>query len=198
MKLASQLGRLAGQTTESAIKKISIEYIGGASKVNSRPLTACVLADLLGVMSDSVNMVNAPEIAKAKKIVVSENKIESEGDLQAAIRVTVEAEDATRSVTGTLFAGKEPRVVNIEGVPIEGALTSHMLFIRNEDKPGMIGGLGTILADAGQNIADFRLGRVGAGQTAVALVSLDAPLADAVFEKVSALPQIKQVKRLSF
>lgn len=198
MKLASQLGRLAGQTTESAIKKISIEYIGGATKVNSRPLTACVLADLLGVMSDSVNMVNAPEIAKAKKIVVSENKIENEGDLQSAIRVTIEAEDATRSVTGTLFGGKEPRVVNIEGVPIEGALTPNMLFIRNDDKPGMIGGLGMILSDAGQNIADFRLGRVGAGKTAVALVSLDAPLADDVFAKVEALPQINQVKRLSF
>ncbi len=198
MKLASQLGRLAGQTTESAIKKISIEYIGGASKVNSRPLTACVLADLLGVMSDSVNMVNAPEIAKAKKIVVSENKIENDGDLQSAIRVTVEAEDATHSVTGTLFAGKEPRVVNIEGVPIEGALTPYMLFIRNEDKPGMIGGVGTILSEAGQNIADFRLGRVSAGKTAIALVSLDAPLADDVFAKVEALPQIKQVKRISF
>ncbi len=198
MKLASQLGRLAGQTTESAIKKISIEYVGAAGKVNTRPLTACVLADLLGVMSDSVNMVNAPEIAKAKKIIVSEAKIENDAELPAAIRVTVEAEDAVRSVTGTLFAGKEPRVVNIEGVPIEGALTSHMLFIRNEDKPGMIGGLGTILSEAGQNIADFRLGRVEAGKTAVALVSLDAPLSDDVFAKVQALPQINQVKRLSF
>jgi D-3-phosphoglycerate dehydrogenase len=198
MKLASQLGRLAGQTTESAIKKISIEYLGDASRVNSRSLTACVLADLLGTMSDSVNMVNAPEIAKAKKIVVSEAKIENDPDLQSAIRVTVEAEDATRSVTGTLFAGKEPRIVNIEGVPIEAAMTPHMLFIRNEDKPGMIGGLGTILSDAGQNIADFRLGRVEAGKTAVALVSLDAQLPDDIFAKVEALPQINQVKRLSF
>jgi D-3-phosphoglycerate dehydrogenase len=73
-----------------------------------------------------------------------------------------------------------------------------MLFIRNEDKPGMIGGLGTILAGAGQNIADFRLGRLGQGKTALSLVSLDAPLSDDVFMKVEALPQISQARRLSF
>jgi D-3-phosphoglycerate dehydrogenase len=198
MKLASQLGRLAGQINESAISKVLIEYIGAAAKVNIRPLTACVLADLLKSISDGVNMVNAPDIAKAKKIIVSETMTENDGEWPAAIRVTVESEQGARSVTGTLFAGKEPRVVDIEGVPIEAALTPHMLFIRNEDKPGMIGGLGTILSGAGQNIADFRLGRLGQGKTALSLVSLDAPLSDDVFAKVEALPQISQARRLSF
>ena len=198
MKLASQLGRLAGQTTESAFTKVTIEYIGAAAKVNTRPLTASVLADLLGAMSDGVNMVNAPEIAKAKKITVSETKTENDGEWPSAIRVTLECESGPRSVTGTLFAGKEPRIVEVEGVPIEAALTQNMLFIRNEDKPGMIGALGTVLSQAGQNIADFRLGRVAEGKTAISLVSLDAPLADEVFAKVEALPQISQAKRLSF
>lgn len=198
MKLAGQLGRFAGQTAESGIRKIVIEYVGAAARVNTRPLTAALLADLLGAISDSVNMVNAPEIARTRKIVVAEARIENDDEWLTAIRVTVEAEKDTRSVVGTIFAGKEPRIVEIEGVPIEGALTPHMLFIRNEDKPGMIGGLGTILAEAGQNIADFRLGRRGAGKTAVALVSLDAPLPDEVFTRVAALPQIRQAQRLSF
>ncbi len=198
MKLGSQLGRLAGQTTECAFTKVSIEYIGAAAKVNTRPITASVLADLLGAMSDGVNMVNAPEIAKAKKISVSETKTEDSSDLPSAIRVTVDCESGVRSVTGTLFAGKEPRVIEIEGVPIEAALTDNMLFIRNEDKPGMIGALGTVLAQSGQNIADFRLGRMGEGKTAISLVSLDAPLSDEVFAKVEALPQISQAKRLKF
>ncbi len=198
MKLASQLGRLAGQTTDCAFTKVTIEYIGAAAKVNTRPLTASVLADLLGAMSDGVNMVNAPEIAKAKKITVSETKTENDGEWPSAIRVTLECESGPRSVTGTLFAGKEPRIVEVEGVPIEAALTQNMLFIRNEDKPGMIGALGTVLSQAGQNIADFRLGRVAEGKTAISLVSLDAPLSDEVFAKVEALPQISQAKRLSF
>ena len=83
-------------------------------------------------------------------------------------------------------------------MPVEAALTPNMLFIRNEDKPGMIGGLGTILAQEGANIADFRLGRVKAGGTAVSLVSLDGPLSDGALEKLEKLPQIRQIQRLAF
>ncbi len=198
MALATELGSFAGQITETAFKKVEIEYIGAAAKLNTKPLTACVLAALLSAMSDSVNMVNAPEIAKSKGIVVSETKTDSDSQWPTGIRLKVETEGRTKELTGTLFAGKEPRIVNIEGVPIEADITEHMLFIRNEDKPGMIGGLGTILAENGHNIADFRLGRVEAGKTAVALVALDRALPDDVFAKVEALPQINQVKRLKF
>ena len=106
---------------------------------------------------------------------------------------------AAAALCGHAEAGSRIKdIVNIEGVPIEADITEHMLFIRNEDKPGMIGGLGTILAQNGHNIADFRLGRVEAGKTAVALVSLDKALPDDVYEKIAALPQINQVKRLKF
>jgi D-3-phosphoglycerate dehydrogenase len=97
-----------------------------------------------------------------------------------------------------LFTGREPRIVNIEGVPIEAALAKDMLFIRNEDKPGLIGALGTILGNAKQNIADFRLGRMVGADSAVCLISLDAPLPDPLFKEVSSLPQVKTAKRLSF
>ena len=73
-----------------------------------------------------------------------------------------------------------------------------MLFIRNEDKPGLIGGLGTILADAGQNIAGFHLGRQDCGENAICLVALDGSLSDKLFDDVANLPQIKSVKRLNF
>lgn len=198
MALATELGSFAGQVTETAFKRVDIEYLGAAAKLNTKPLTACVLASLFSTMSDSVNMVNAPEIAKSKGIVVAETKTENDAQWPTGIRIKIETEGRTKELTGTLFAGHEPRIVNIEGVPIEADITEHMLFIRNEDKPGMIGGLGTILADNGHNIADFRLGRVEAGKTAVALVSLDQALPDDVFKKVQALPQINQVKRLKF
>ncbi len=198
MALATELGSFAGQIAETAFKRIEIEYIGLAAKLNTRPLTACVLASLFSATNDSVNMVNAPEIAKAKGIVVSETKTENDTQWPTGIRLKVETEGGTKELTGTLFAGKDPRVVSIEGVPIEADLTEDMLFIRNEDKPGMIGGLGTILSEGGQNIADFRLGRIAAGKTAVALVSLDGPLSDELYKKVANLPQINQVKRLKF
>jgi D-3-phosphoglycerate dehydrogenase len=197
MKLSELLGRFAGQIALSAIQKIEVEYQGDAAAVNTRPLTAIVLASLLKSQLDSVNMVNAAAVAKARGIAVADTRTES-SELHTAIKLTVTAQAGVSTITGTLFAGREPRIVEIEDVPIEAALTAHMLFIRNEDKPGMIGSLGTILANEGANIADFRLGRVKAGGTAVSLVSLDGPLSDQALDKLEKLPQIRQVQRLAF
>ncbi len=198
MKLIEQLGSFAGQITDHAITKIEIEYQGAASEVNAKPLTALALASILRHLFDGVNMVNAPQVAKARGIAVSETRSPDAHELHTAVTITVTTEMRTRSLTGTLFAGKEPRIMEIEGVPIEAALTPYMLFIRNEDKPGMIGALGTLLAQAGQNIADFRLGRVDHGGAAVALVALDDAVPDALFEKIKAIPQITKVARLKF
>lgn len=197
MGLATQLGSFLGQITTISIDRLDIEYQGKVSKLNIRPLTACILSALLGVNSDSVNMVNAPEIAKARKMAVAEIKID-ECDLQTAIKLIAHTKNGTTSLTGTLFANAQGRIINIDGVPIEAALTPNILFIRNDDKPGMIGGLGTLLGQAKINIADFRLGRVAEGGVAVSLVSIDQPIPDDVFEKISALGQINTVKRLSF
>lgn len=198
MKLIEQLGSFAGQITDHAITRIEIEYQGAASEVNTKPLTALALASILRHLFDGVNMVNAPQVAKARGIAVSETKSPDAHELNTAVKITVTTEARTRSLTGTLFAGKEPRIMEIEGVPIEAALTPHMLFIRNEDKPGMIGALGTLLAQAGQNIADFRLGRVDQAGAAVALVALDDAVSDALFDKIKAIPQITKVARLKF
>jgi len=157
-----------------------------------------LISHILGSQTDSVNMVNAMQVAEARGIDIKQSYDKASKNWRSMINVIITTSERVRNVTGTLFTGKEPRVVNIEGVPIEAALTPHMLFIRNEDKPGLIGNLGMILADAGQNIADFRLGRKDSGQEAVCLVALDAPVADDLFGKIEALPQIRNVRRLSF
>lgn len=198
MAIATQLGQLLGQLTTSAITAVDIAYFGAAAQLNVKPLGATILAQLLKGMSDSVNMVNAPEIAKAKKIKVAETKSDDTSKWPAAITVSVSCEGESHTATGTLFAGSEPRIVSIDTVPIEAKLTPHMLYIKNEDKPGMIGALGTVLASAGCNIADFRLGRVAEGKTAVALVSLDGAIPDAVYDKVKQISQITISQRLVF
>lgn len=196
--LGAQLGEFAGQITEHAIESIEIEYEGTVTDINTDPITSVIISHLLGAQTESVNMVNALKVAEARGIKIKQSYDKSGRNWRSMINLIVTTSKRTRNVTGTLFTGKEPRVVNIEGVPIEAALTKDMLFIRNKDKPGLIGGLGTILANANQNIADFRLGRVKAGETAICLVSLDAPLSDELFDQVSELPQIESVKRLKF
>jgi D-3-phosphoglycerate dehydrogenase len=198
MKLAEQLGSFAGQITDSAIKEVNIEFQGTVSEINTKPLTSMLLATLLGTQLDTVNMVNAMSIAESRGIKFSETQSGSSNDWRSVIIVNVVTEQRTRSVSGTLFTGKEPRIVDIEGVRIEAGLGENMLFVRNEDKPGLVGQVGGILGESGHNIANFHLGRTPKGDSAICLVSLDGPLADAVLEKIRELPQVTQAKKLSF
>ena len=198
LRLAEQLGEFAGQITEHAIKSIEIEYQGTVTSVNTDPITSTLIAHLLGSQMESVNMVNALQVAESRGIHIKQSYDNDGKDWRSMINIIVKTTERERNVTGTLFTGKEPRIVNIEGVPIEVAVTKNMLFIRNEDKPGLIGGLGTILSNAGQNIADFRLGRKACGESAICLVSLDEPLSDLLFQKIANLPQVYSAKRLAF
>ena len=101
-------------------------------------------------------------------------------------------------MAGTLFGGDKPRLVAIKGIAIEAELSAHMLYITNEDKPGLIGALGTTLGDAGVNIASFHLGRAEPGADALALIELDQAIPPEVLAKVRALPHIKQAAPLRF
>ena len=197
IKLAEQMGRFAGQTLDRAIKAITIEYHGTVSEVNTDPITSVLIADLLGAQMDSVNMVNALQVAEARGITISQSYTGSSADFRSMIFVKIETDGRDHSLKGTLFTGKEPRIVEVDGVPIEAALSENMLFIRNNDKPGMIGAVGGLLGDSGHNIADFRLGRAEDGK-AVCLIGLDAPLPDDLFEQVASLPQIRTAMRLYF
>ena len=197
LALAEQLGGLAGQVSESAIEKITIEYAGKVAGLNTKPLTSVVLASLLKPILGNVNMVSAPIFAKNKGIDISEVHTENSHDGQTYIRVSVKSENRERDVTGTLFVGGAPRIINVEGVPIEAALAGTVLYIRNHDKPGLIGGVGSVLGAANCNVADFRLGRKNDG-SAVALVSVDDALADETLGALAELPQVIQIKQLTF
>ena len=123
--------------------------------------------------SDTVNMVNAPYLAKERGLAVSEVRQNRDGAFNTLIRVTVETSEGPRSVAGTLFGNDAPRLVEIFGIGIEAELNGHMLYIVNDDKPGFIGRIGTLLGSHEINIGTFNLGRRSAGGEAVLLLSLD-------------------------
>lgn len=198
MILAGQLGGFAGQLTRSGLKAVTVEYEGHVAALNCRPLTQAALVGLLAPILDTVNMVNAPVLARERDIDVTEMKHERDCDYQTLMRLTVTTERGRRSVAGTLFGRAKPRIVEIKGIPIEAELGPHMLYITNEDKPGLIGALGKTLGDAGVNIATFHLGRATPGGEAIALLELDQALSPAVLERVRALPHIRQAAPLKF
>ena len=198
MKLAEQLGSFAGQMTESGIKAVSIEYEGDAAELNTKALNAAVLKGLLSPLLEGVNMVSAPVIANQRGIDVSDIRHDRRSNYQTLIRLTITTENQTRSVAGTLFADNKPRLVNVKGVPMEAELSEHMLYVNNIDRPGLIGGLGTILGEAGVNIGSFHLGRTQPGGDAIALVEVDGELPAEVLQSVESFPNVVQAKVLSF
>ena len=198
MKLAEQLGSFAGQLTESGLGAVTISYAGHAASLNTRPLTQVVLTGLLRPQLASVNMVNAPALAKQRNIDVRVVTSESVRDYQTLMTVEVVTERGPRAVSGTLFQDAEPRLVSIRGIPVEARLGPHMLYVRNQDRPGLVGGLGKILGDAQINVATFHLGREKPGGDAIALVEIDAPISEQILAQVSALPHVLHAKQLNF
>ena len=198
MQLAEQLGGLIGQIAQSRIKAIRFIYEGAVSKLNVKPLSGMMLAGLLRPVLDGVNVVSAPARAADRGIDVSDTFKDQSADFQTLIRLEVDTENHTYTAEGTLFGDKNPRIVNIDGVPVEAEIRPHMLFVRNADEPGLIGALGTVLGDAGLNVGDFRLGRIADEDQAIALVSVDDAVSEETLETILALPQIKRACALSF
>jgi D-3-phosphoglycerate dehydrogenase / 2-oxoglutarate reductase len=166
--------------------------------LNIKPITGAVLAGLMRRYSDTVNMVNAPFLAKERGLDVREIGHEREGVYHTLVRVTVMTANGERSVAGTLFGNATPRLVELFGVNVEAELNGDMLYIVNEDAPGFIGRLGSALGEANINIGTFHLGRQEAGGVAVLLLSVDSPVGKETLENIQGLPGVKRVMALKF
>ncbi len=199
VNLATQLGSFAGQIIDSGIKSIKIEFEGAAAKLNVKPLTSALLTGILAPHISSVNMVNAPVVAKDRGIAISEVTHDRTGDYQNLIKLTVATEKGEQYVAGTLFGGTKPRIVEVGSVKLEASLGRNMLYISNEDKPGLIGNLGKVLGDASVNVANFHLGR-GDTKTggALALVEIDQKPTEDLIKTIAKLQSVVVAKILSF
>jgi D-3-phosphoglycerate dehydrogenase len=198
MALAEKLGSLVGQLAHGNLDKISIEVEGAAAQLNPKPITGAVLAGLMKNYSDTVNMVNAPFLARERGLDVREVRHDREGIYHTLVRVTVATSQGDRSVAGTLFGNGSPRLVEIFGIGIEADLEGNMLYIVNRDAPGFIGRIGSLLGEEGINIGTFHLGRREAGGEAVLLLSVDQPIPPTVIERAEKLEGVKLVKALAF
>ncbi|HEX8261741.1 MAG TPA: phosphoglycerate dehydrogenase, partial [Allosphingosinicella sp.] len=155
MELAEKLGSLVGQLAHGSLAGLSIEAEGAAAELNLKPITGAVLAGFMRIHSDTVNMVNAPFLAKERGLDVREIRHDREGDYHTLVRVSAQTEAGERSVSGTLFGNSAPRLVEIFGIKVEAELEGDMIYIVNEDVPGFIGRLGSLLGESGVNIATF-------------------------------------------
>jgi len=195
--LAEKLGAFCGQMVDFGVKAVDIAFEGDVSQLNVKPLSAAALAGVLRPMLAEINMVSAPAVAKERGITVSESRQDTSPIYDNLMRITVTTEKGKRSFAGTVVAGA-PRVVEVKGMDLDAPFAPRMLYVNNLDKPGFIGALGGLLGEAGVNIATFNLGRIDAGDDAIALVGVDQAPSDALLKKIQSLPHVKEARALAF
>ena len=196
--LAEKLGSFLGQLTESAVTGIRVIYEGKVAELNTKPMTAAAIAGALRPFMPDINMVNAAAIAKDKGIKVEETTRDAAEDGESRIKIFVDAEDMSRHAAGTVLSDGVPRITEIRDIKVDAAFAPHMIYVRNADKPGFIGAFGSLMGDAGVNIATFNLGRDRPGGDAICYVAVDEPVGDALIAKIEAIPQVKRARRLVF
>jgi D-3-phosphoglycerate dehydrogenase len=195
--LAEKLGALAGQMVDQGLRGVDIAFEGEVAALNVKPLTAAALAGVLRPMLAEINMVSAPAVSKERGITVSESRQETSPVYDSLMRITVATDMGRRAFAGTVIAGA-PRIVEVKGMDLDAAFAPAMLYVNNLDKPGFIGALGALLGQAGINIATFNLGRVAAGDDAIALVGIDQAPDEPIMTHIRALPHVKEVRALRF
>jgi len=195
--LAEKLGAALSQVYEGGLEKVMIQYRGKVAELSTASVTIAALKGLLTPILDAtVNYVNAPLIARDRGIEVVEVK-EAEADVVAStITLTVEAGGRSSRVVGLLTSRNEPRIVELNEIVVEVVPQGHMLILSNDDRPGVIGGIGTVLGEAGINIALMNFGRDSPGGRAIAVVNVDQEVPDPVLERLRALPNILTVKQI--
>ncbi|MCP4331718.1 MAG: phosphoglycerate dehydrogenase, partial [Gammaproteobacteria bacterium] len=191
------LGSFVGQLTHDPIKTLTVTYGGEANDVNVAPLTVQVVQSILEQHSSYVNSVNAREVARDRNINVIEAHNEGRDEYPCRITVAVETESISRSICGTLIQNL-PRVIDVKGIPLESKLGEHMLYITNDDKPGVIGDIGTSTAERSINIANMHLGRDIRNGKAIVLIEVDEQLACDDLDHLRSLPNINDAQYLHF
>jgi len=197
LQLAQRLGSFIGQLTHDPIKSLTVTYAGDLNELGTEPLTTQVTQSLLEQHNSTVNAVNARDIARDRNIDVIDAHSDSVDEYQCRMTVQVKTESMDRSVAGTLIRNR-PRVVDVKGISLESELGEHMVYITNEDTPGVIGAIGTTAGAAGINIANLHLGRDQLGDSAIALLEVDDTISPEHIQALQALNGITDVKYLHF
>jgi D-3-phosphoglycerate dehydrogenase / 2-oxoglutarate reductase len=202
LELAERLGSLVSQAAESRPARIRIRYAGEVAEVGTHLLRSAVLAGVLNaVLDEKVNVVNAPAVAAARGLKVEEETRRREHGFPNTLEVAALPEKfgGTGFVAeGTVLHDGSPRVLEIDGIPLEAQLEGTILYLRNRDEPGVVGHVGTTLGKHGVNIATFALGRRADthGAQAVALVGLDGEVSASILGPIREIAAITEAKLL--
>ncbi|HMV33098.1 MAG TPA: NAD(P)-dependent oxidoreductase, partial [Gemmatimonadales bacterium] len=198
LDLAERLGRVGAAVAGGAITAVELRF-GGEGDDLLRPLAAGALIGLLSeaVGEGAVNVVNALHLARQRGIKVDRTRLDGPLDYADLVELRIQHSAGTTRVSGALLGAGHPRLVALDEFRLNVLPYGQLLVLRNQDVPGVIGRVGTLLGNAGINIAEYHQARLSAGGEALAVVSVDAPLPAALLEQLRRLPEVAQVAQVA-
>jgi len=179
------------------VVRLEVRSYGGFAERALKPVVMAATKGLLSpALEGGVSYVNALALAGQRGIAVEEGRSSETTPFAGLLRLTVTTDRECLAAAGTLIAADRPRLVEVDGVPIEASPAGHLLFFRNEDVPGVVGKIGTILGRARVNIAGIHLGRTDGGGKALSLINVDTPVPSQALAEIRALPEILLARSL--
>lgn len=201
LTLAEKLGLFHAQLRPEGFDHVEIELMGEVAGMESKPVTLAALKGLLSPIKGNaalVNYVNAPVIAAEQGITVRESSTKETHDYTSHIRIRTRCKDGKEySVEGAVFNVNDQRIVGVDGYRVEVIPSGTLLALKNEDLPGVVGGIGCLLAEENVNIASMQMGRDAPGGTALAFLSIDAPASPETLKKLEAVQHVLRVKQIT-
>lgn len=197
IKLSEKMGGFLGQLVEGRFQELNISYSGEIIKYDLSPLTMALSKGLLSpILKETVNFINATNLARKRGINIREAKSSKEGEFVNLIQLEIKTDKESRKIAGTLSANKQPRIVKIDESYVEVAPNGEMIVIQNWDKPGIIGNIGTLLGKLNINIAAMTFGRQTPGGKAISVLNVDSQISPETLDKIKKMENVLEAKTI--
>jgi len=197
MDLAERLGLFLAQACPGALERLELGVYGDLREIDTKPiLSAAVTGVLKPHLAEGVTLVNALEIAKDRGVEILESTSSASVSFANLVALRLKTGEAELSVAGTVFGGAHLRLVDVDGVEVDTIPQGNLLMIRNEDTPGIVGRVGTVLGAQGVNIARMGLGRKPGSGRAIMLIEVDSELPQAALPELAKVTGIREARFL--
>jgi D-3-phosphoglycerate dehydrogenase len=197
LALGEKLGKFSGQAFGHDLTEVEIDFSGEIAAYDVRPVAQAILTGLLSPVIERINFINASVVAEERGLRVRQATSIHVRDYASLITVRTRSAEGEHAVAGALFGKQDQRIVRVDDYPIEAIPEGHLVLLSNQDVPGVIGRVATLLGNASINIGRFYLGRRKPGEEAMALVQVDEPIDDALLAELAALPSILGARRIA-
>lgn len=195
LTLAEKIGSLHAQLTSSPISEVEVVYAGDFESLPTVHLTRAVLKGLLEpVVQEGVNYVNAPALAAARGIKITESRTPASGEGGGVLTVRKRGGSKDREICGVVLSRDNVRILTIDGYRVDIRPSGPMLVTQHTDRPGVIGKVGTLIGEAGINIAGMHVGRESEGQGALMVLKLDTPTSESLLEQIRQVDGMETVR----